>query len=261
VDPDGRVVFDGATSFGFFSDAALAQQIGIRDARQRAHVPDAHAIAQAASFELEDVPPRTPDDLPCEARSGPADETTGASTVAPHGDLIVPVAGDDEETRNEASAVAHLGGRAMPARALRMVDRIDGLLADGGPFGLGYVRGTAAVDPDAWFFKAHFFQDPVWPGSLGLESHLQLLKAYAVRRWGDRLGTSHRFQPMTTGLRHVWKYRGQILPTNRQVVVEAVITERLDGREPQLKANGLLGVDGLYIYEMIDFGLRLVEDA
>ncbi len=257
----GRVVFDGATSFGFFSDAALAQQIGIRDARQRAHVPDAHAIAQAASFELEDVPPRTPDDLPCEARSGPADETTGASTVAPHGDLIVPVAGDDEETRNEASAVAHLGGLAMPARALRMVDRIDVLLADGGPFGLGYVRGTAAVDPDAWFFKAHFFQDPVWPGSLGLESHLQLLKAYAVRRWGDRLGTSHRFQPMTTGLRHVWKYRGQILPTNRQVVVEAVITERLDGREPQLKANGLLGVDGLYIYEMIDFGLRLVEDA
>ena len=45
--------------------------------------------------------------------------------------------------------------------------------------------GTIAVDPEFWFFKAHFYQDPVWPGSLGLESFLQLLKYAAWQRWGE----------------------------------------------------------------------------
>ena len=36
------------------------------------------------------------------------------------------------------------------------------------------MQGGMAVDPSAWFFKAHFYQDPVIPGSLGLESLLQL---------------------------------------------------------------------------------------
>ncbi len=45
-------------------------------------------------------------------------------------------------------------------------------------------RGSKRVDPEEWFFKAHFYQDPVCPGSLGLESFLQLLKVVAVKRWG-----------------------------------------------------------------------------
>ena len=45
-------------------------------------------------------------------------------------------------------------------------------------------RGAIAVDPGAWFFQAHFYQDPVWPGSLGLESFLQLLKFVAFHRLG-----------------------------------------------------------------------------
>lgn len=61
-----------------------------------------------------------------------------------------------------------------------MVDRIDTLVLDGGPCRLGCVAGSKTVDPGAWFFQAHFYQDPVWPGSLGLESFLQLLKVVAV---------------------------------------------------------------------------------
>ena len=51
------------------------------------------------------------------------------------------------------------------------------------PARLGFVAGSTTVDPGAWFFQAHFHQDPVWPGSLGLESFLQLLKVVAVERW------------------------------------------------------------------------------
>jgi hypothetical protein len=38
------------------------------------------------------------------------------------------------------------------------------------------------VDPGEWFFKAHFFQDPVMPGSLGIEALCQLLQWYMAER-------------------------------------------------------------------------------
>ena len=40
--------------------------------------------------------------------------------------------------------------------------------------------------------------------------------------------------------------------------VDASLTEVRPGPEPVLKADGFVRVDGLPIYEMRDFGLRLV---
>ena len=57
--------------------------------------------------------------------------------------------------------------RPSPTPMLRMVDRIDLVIADGGPTGSASSRAERASNPEAWFFKAHFYQDPVWPGSLG----------------------------------------------------------------------------------------------
>jgi 3-hydroxymyristoyl/3-hydroxydecanoyl-(acyl carrier protein) dehydratase len=118
----------------------------------------------------------------------------------------------------------------LPAKALLMIDVIDAYLPDGGDSGLGYIRGVKQVDPDEWFFKAHFHQDPVCPGSLGLESFLQLIKTVAIRRWPN-LAASHRFR-MVEGGRHSWTYRGQIIPKNKTVAVEALITHVLDGPSP-----------------------------
>nr|MCU0538548.1 hypothetical protein [Desulfobacterales bacterium] len=147
-------------------------------------------------------------------------------------------------------------GLALPANALRMIDRIDLFLPDGGPAGLGVVRGTKAVDPEEWFFKAHFFQDPVCPGSLGIESFLQLLKFAARERW-PQFSDSHRFAP-ATGRSHRWTYRGQILPGNRTVTVEAAITGVVEAPHPAIFASGSLSVDGLCIYRMEEFGVALV---
>ncbi len=83
-----------------------------------------------------------------------------------------------------------------------MIDQVDALVLDGGPHGLGVVQGSTRVDPTAWFFKAHFLDDPVWPGSLGLESCFNCLKIVAAKRWGGGpsggvrvagLGHSHRW--------------------------------------------------------------------
>ena len=147
-------------------------------------------------------------------------------------------------------------GLAFPSGALRMIDRIDLFAHSGGQRRLGLIRGSKEVDPQDWFFQAHFFQDPVWPGSLGLESFLQLLKYAARQRW-PQLAATHRFAP-AAGRSHRWTYRGQILPTNRRVTVEASVTEIVDAPAPALFAEGQLMVDDLPIYHIQDFGIRLI---
>ncbi len=142
----------------------------------------------------------------------------------------------------------------LPSKALRMIDRIDVLTLDGGLFGNGYVRAAKAVDPDEWFFKAHFYQDPVCPGSLGIESFLQIVAAYAKERW-DFSPETHEMIP--TGQDHKWTYRGQITPDNRRISVEAHIRSVTDGKNPTVTADGILRVDGLIIYQMEGFTLEL----
>jgi 3-hydroxymyristoyl/3-hydroxydecanoyl-(acyl carrier protein) dehydratase len=144
---------------------------------------------------------------------------------------------------------------AMPSKALRMIDSVN-YIKNGGPSGLGYIIGEKTVDPSEWFFKAHFFQDPVCPGSLGIESFLQTIKFIAINRWGDLAGT-HRFTPVT-GKSHSWIYRGQIIPENRKIEIETIITEIRDDPFPCIIADGYLKVDGLYIYKMKNFGLKLI---
>jgi 3-hydroxymyristoyl/3-hydroxydecanoyl-(acyl carrier protein) dehydratase len=143
----------------------------------------------------------------------------------------------------------------MPSRALRMIDRIEVFDPMGGPAGLGYLRGSKAVDPEEWFFKAHFYQDPVCPGSLGIESLIQLLRFAAGVFWPEALDT--HAMALLPDASHTWRYRGQILPRHSRVEVEAVITRRRDDPHPQLVADGYLKCDGLSIYKMQQFGLAL----
>ncbi|RMF83128.1 MAG: hypothetical protein D6744_05280, partial [Planctomycetota bacterium] len=163
-------------------------------------------------------------------------------------------------TPDDANVAPHEPA-ALPARALSMIDEIRRLTLDGGPHGFGCVRGVKRVDPDEWFFAAHFFRDPVMPGSLGLEAFIQLLKTYARRRW-PHLCRSHRFEPIAVGRPVTWKYRGQVIPTNRQITVDAFITAVDESPTPTVVGRGFLRVDGKTIYEMTDFAIRLVtEDA
>jgi 3-hydroxymyristoyl/3-hydroxydecanoyl-(acyl carrier protein) dehydratase len=158
----------------------------------------------------------------------------------------------------EAASFAYPTQAPHPNGDFRMVADIDVLLREGGPGGLGFVRGSIPVDPDAWFFKAHFFQDPVWPGSLGCESFLQLLKAFAADRWN--VDTDAAWRTNGLGRNHRWTYRGQILPTDERVEVEAVITE-LDDEARRVVAAGYLTVDGRTIYHLEDFSLEMVREA
>ena len=150
-----------------------------------------------------------------------------------------------------------ISGAVMPALALSMIDTIDAYAPEGGPDKLGFICGSKRVDPKEWFFKAHFFQDPVCPGSLGLESFIQLLKFTALKRW-PHLAATHGFS-LVTGTKHEWTYRGQILPGSSLIQVEACITAVKETPEVLILANGILKVDGLCIYKMDNFGIKMVE--
>ncbi|QEH37092.1 Polyketide synthase PksN [Aquisphaera giovannonii] len=179
-----------------------------------------------------------------------------------HPDALAEQAGVREATRYELTGEERAGSRSFPLpdqapfpdRRWRMVDRIEAFAVRGGPHGLGVIEGRVRVDPSAWFFAAHFLGDPVWPGSLGLESLLQLLKVVSSDRWGAR--EDDTFDSPALGTEHRWVYRGQVLPTNGEVSTQAVITH-LDDERRTIRADGILSVDGKIIYQMNDFALHL----
>jgi acyl transferase domain-containing protein/3-hydroxymyristoyl/3-hydroxydecanoyl-(acyl carrier protein) dehydratase len=142
---------------------------------------------------------------------------------------------------------------------LMMLDRITGYWPEGGVAGLGRMRAEKDIDPGEWFFRAHFFQDPVMPGSLGVEAMCQLLQWYLMERGATAGLPSPRFEPIMTGQPLTWKYRGQVQPTDGQLTVELEITVAgQDDRSRYALADGWLWVDGRRIYHVAGLGMRVV---
>lgn len=216
---DDDVVFKGNTNFGFFTPQSLSAQAGISNADKDFNNSTKAEKSNGTSHVFDDIPPHFPYDK---------NRLLHAS----------------KDKMN------------MPSKALRMIDRIDLYIPNGGPHKLGYIRGIKDINFDEWFFKAHFYQDPVCPGSLGIESFLQLLKFAALDKFKDLIPT-HTFD-MVLDSSFKWTYRGQILQSNKTVEVEAFIKEVQDSPEPALIADGFLKVDELYIYKMENLGIRLV---
>ncbi|MPY46276.1 beta keto-acyl synthase, partial [Streptomyces phyllanthi] len=156
----------------------------------------------------------------------------------------------------------YFGGPArLPGPMLLMLDRVTGYWPDAGRAGLGRLRAEKDVDPGEWFFKAHFFQDPVQPGSLGVQAMYQLLQFYALERGLGAGLRRPRFEPVLPGRELTWKYRGQVTPRNEKVTVELEITETGETESgPFAVAEGWLWADGTRIYHVAGLSLRLTED-
>jgi len=158
--------------------------------------------------------------------------------------------------------LAELSGRGprLAGPELLMLDRIDGFWPQAGRAGLGRWRATKDVRPEEWFFKAHFFQDPVQPGSLGLQALLQLLQCAMLEGGAARNTRRPRFEPIASGRPLVWKYRGQVVPRNRTITLELELTETGDDATGRYAiADGWLWVDGVRIYGAQGLAMRVVE--
>ncbi|WP_228993609.1 polyketide synthase [Streptomyces sp. DH8] len=151
------------------------------------------------------------------------------------------------------------GEPRLPGGMLLMLDRITGSWPEGGSAGLGRLRSEKDVRPDAWFFRAHFFQDPVQPGSLGVEAMCQLLQYHLLERGAAEGIVRPRFEPVLPGRETVWTYRGQITPANRLIRVDMDIVESgRDARGPYAVGDATLWGDDTCIYRVRGLGVRVV---
>ncbi|MFE9673922.1 beta-ketoacyl synthase N-terminal-like domain-containing protein [Streptomyces sp. NPDC006259] len=152
------------------------------------------------------------------------------------------------------------GTAGLPGPMLLMLDRITGYWPDGGRAGLGRLRSERDVDAGEWFFKAHFFQDPVQPGSLGIEAMCQLLQFYLIERGLTDDVPYPRFEPVMLDHEVIWKYRGQITPRNRLIRIDLEILEVAeDSRGRHAIAEARLWGDDICLYHARGLGVRVVS--
>ncbi|MGB3627665.1 MAG: hypothetical protein WA989_17695, partial [Henriciella sp.] len=150
----------------------------------------------------------------------------------------------------------------VSSNRLALFDVIDRFEPDSGEAGKGRIRARQTVNPYAWYFRAHFFSDPVQPGSLGLEMLVQLLA-----RAADLKGLADRFdapvwEPIAPEEDLVWTYRGQVNPTAGLVtpIVEITDIVEQDGHM-RVIGTGSIWVDGMRIYEMRGISIVLKADG
>jgi len=154
-------------------------------------------------------------------------------------------------------------GARLADPMLLMIDRVTGRWPTDGAAGLGRWRAVKDVDPDEWFFKAHFYRDPVQPGSLGIEMLLQLIQfAMLDLGLGTEVGPSARFEPVALHEAITWRYRGQIVPTNKQITAQVEIT-RIERNDEGILAvaEASLWLDGKRIYSASNLGMRITCDT
>ena len=83
------------------------------------------------------------------------------------------------------------------------------------------------------------------------------MKVVAFEQWGSEENLAQcEFEVMALNETHHWIYRGQIIPKDEKVTVQAVITD-IDQERRLIRADGFLTVDGRIIYQMNDFALRI----
>ena len=141
---------------------------------------------------------------------------------------------------------------------LNFLDQIE-ITKTGGAFGLGMVSAKKTVNPQDWFYSCHFYQDPVMPGSLGVEAIQQAMQAYSLACGLGSSFHSPRFN-LQNGSPMQWKYRGQITPAHHEMQIEVQIknVHSTPGQTTVL-ADANLWADGKRIYEILNIELGIQE--
>ncbi|GIU05612.1 hotdog fold thioesterase [Shewanella glacialipiscicola] len=140
---------------------------------------------------------------------------------------------------------------------LNFIDKAE-IVKAGGKAGLGYLYAERTIDPSDWFFQFHFHQDPVMPGSLGVEAIIELMQTYAIDQDLGAGFKSPKFGQILSDIK--WKYRGQINPLNKQMSLDIHITSVTDDNGKRIiMGDANLSKDGLRIYEVKDIAICIEE--
>jgi len=124
---------------------------------------------------------------------------------------------------------------------------------EGGRYGQGYLYLSQPIPRQSWFYSAHFHQDPVMPGSLGVETMAAALQT-AAALWGIPNNLVWR---MAADSRLDWKYRGQINPDNGEITVDLHIKSiKKNNTGWEINADGQLWKDSKRIYQVDNLKLE-----
>jgi len=152
----------------------------------------------------------------------------------------------------EVKPYYYLGGEQFD-----FLDEIS-IVEEGGKHGQGYIYAAKKIDPGDWFYPCHFYQDPVMPGSLGVESILQSMKIFAMQQDMGVQFRSPYFDHLLSNT--IWKYRGQITPGDDQMALEVHI-KKIDQNSAGITIAGdaSLWKNTIRIYEVKDAAICLAE--
>src|SRR6185312_1529232 len=204
---EDRMVCKMNSSFGYFSNAALDLQAGLKTTdEQRAHLV-------------------RPSDFQVELSERPAKYCDGLLR--------------------------------LPGPMLLMADRVTGWWPGEGAAKLGKLRGEKTVKPADWFFRAHFYSDPVQPGSLGVEMMMQLVQFHIIDKNLHEGLAEPYFEPLPQEQNISWKFRGQVRPENKSIVADLeIVSIEKTADSVTVLVNGSLWVDGVRCYEAKSIGVR-----
>ncbi len=146
------------------------------------------------------------------------------------------------------------GNAQLPAPPLLMFDRITTINETGGDYGKGQIIAELDINPELWFFKCHFINDPVMPGCLGLDALWQLIGFYLGWLGGPGHGRA-------LGAGEV-KFTGQVMPETKVVTYHLNLKRVIMRRLFMGIADGRVEADGETIYTANDLrvGLFISED-
>ena len=147
-------------------------------------------------------------------------------------------------------------GNDLSKNHLYLIDRLS-FKENDGKYGCGVIIGEKKLSGSEWFYVNHFFQDPVMPGSLGIEAIIQGLWAFAKssrdkKYFHDPLVDFSHSDPFS------WKYRGQVTPPSEKVNFEIHIkTDKTSDASIYLLADADFWVDGVKIYTAQNISLTI----
>jgi 3-hydroxyacyl-[acyl-carrier protein] dehydratase/trans-2-decenoyl-[acyl-carrier protein] isomerase len=143
------------------------------------------------------------------------------------------------------------GNAQLPAPTMLMMDRITVITQDGGKYGKGYIEAELDITPAAWFFTCHFPNDPVMPGSLGLDAMWQLVGFFLG--W---IGGKGRGRALGCG---EVKFTGQVTTDVKKVVYKVDMKRVINRSLVMGIGDAVLEADGKTIYTASDLRVGLFD--
>jgi 3-hydroxymyristoyl/3-hydroxydecanoyl-(acyl carrier protein) dehydratase len=142
----------------------------------------------------------------------------------------------------------------LPKGKLRLLDEV-AIENEAGNNDEGWIYAKRWNDPRDWFYACHFKEDPVMPGSLGIEAMLQALKIYSQQESKSISSTD-----LATDQKMSWSYRGQVLQQHKEMQLEVRIHKMNKRVNPRIiSGDASLWADNSRIYEVRNIALA-IED-